>query len=101
MKIKKGDQVTIVIGKDKGKQGKVLKVLTKEDKVLVEGVNQYKRHMKARTQNQKSEIITLTKPLPVANVAFVCPKCKKEARIGYTMEGKEKMRVCKRCGKTI
>jgi len=101
MKYKKGDQVKVVAGKDKGKTGKILKILTGEDKVLVEGVNQYKRHVKARTQNQKSEIITITKPLPVANVAFVCPKCKKTARVGYAIQGKEKMRMCKQCGKTI
>lgn len=101
MKIIKGDTVKIVAGKDKGKEGKVLKVLTKEDKVLVEGVNQYKRHVKARTQNQKSEIITITKPMPVANVMFVCPKCKKVARLGYTVEAKEKSRMCKSCGKII
>lgn len=101
MKYKKGDQVRVVAGKDKGKNGKILKVLIGKDKVLVEGVNQYKRHVKAKTQNQKSEIITLTKPLPVANVAFVCPNCKKTARLGFTMQGKEKMRICKQCGKII
>ena len=77
MKILKGDLVAIVTGKDEGKTGKVEKVLTKENKVVVEGVNLFKRHIKARTQGQKSEIVTITKPLPQANVALICPKCKR------------------------
>ena len=101
MKIKKGDTVKIVAGKDKGKEGKVLQALTKEDKVLVEGVNQYKRHLKSRDRNKPSEIVTITKPLPVASVSFICPKCKKPSRIGYTIDGKEKMRLCRNCGKTL
>src|SRR5258708_36419253 len=67
MKLIKGDSVKIVRGKDSGKIGKVERVLSKEAKVLVEGINQYKRHMKARVPGQKSEIITITKPLSLAN----------------------------------
>ena len=77
MKLKKGDLVTVVRGKNNGKTEKIVKVFSKEGKVLVEGVNQYKRHVKGRMQGQKSEIITLTKPLHVSNVQLVCPKCKK------------------------
>lgn len=101
MKIKTGDEVRIVRGKDNGKTAKVLKVFIKDAKVVVEGVNQYKRHIKARTQNQKSEIITITKPLPMANVAFICPKCKKAARVGFTTVKGEKVRVCRKCGKEV
>jgi large subunit ribosomal protein L24 len=101
MKIIKGDEVKIVTGKDKGKNGKVADVVTKTQKVLVEGMNQYKRHIKARTQQQKSEIITITKPLPIANVALLCPKCKQPTRVGYVMEKNEKLRVCRKCGKKI
>ena len=97
MKIKKGDSVQIVAGKDKGKTGKVEKVLTKESKVLVEGVNQYKRHIKARYAGQKSEIITITKPLPVANMMLVCPSCKKLTRVGYKISKDTKVRICKKC----
>jgi large subunit ribosomal protein L24 len=97
MKLKKGDSVLVVRGKDSGKKGTVEKVFSKESKVLVEGVNQYKRHMKARMQGQKSEIITITKPLPVANVQIVCPKCKKQTRVGYKMLKDEKVRICKKC----
>ncbi len=97
MKLKKGDEVEIVKGKDKGKTGKIEKVFSKTGKVLVAGVNQYKRHIKARTQGQKSEIVTITKPLPVSNVAFLCPKCKKITRIGYEMTKDTKVRICRKC----
>jgi len=97
MKLKKGDLVTVVRGKDNGKTEKIVKVFTKEAKVLVESVNQYKRHVKARMQGEKSEIITITKPLAVANVQLVCPKCKKLTRVGYKILKDEKVRVCKKC----
>lgn len=101
MKLKKGDSVSIVRGKDSGKKGTVEKVFAKESKVLVEGVNQYKRHVKARMQGQKSEIITLTKPLPLANVQLLCPKCKKVTRVGYKMLKDEKVRICRKCNAEI
>lgn len=97
MKLKKGDTVTVVRGKDAGKTGPIEKVFAKEAKVLVAGINQFKRHVKARMAGQKSEIITLTKPVGVENVMFVCPHCKKLARIGYKMLKDGKTRVCKRC----
>lgn len=97
MKIKKGDQVTILIGKDKGKTGKVEKIFS-DSRVLVEGVNQFKRHFKSRVRNQKSEIITITKPISAANVALICGKCKKAARAGFVLDKKgEKIRICRRC----
>lgn len=106
MKLIKNDEVKIVAGKDKGKSGKIEKVFTKEAKVLIAGVNEYKRHMNARVQGQTSEIITITKPLPVANVQLVCPKCKKLTRVGYKMESikggsSKKMRICRKCEKEI
>jgi len=97
MKLQKGDTVNVVRGKDSGKTGKVEKVFSKEAKVLVEGVNQYKRHVKARMAGQKSEIITLTKPLPVSNVMLLCPKCKKLTRVGYKVMKEDKVRICKKC----
>ncbi|HSX40503.1 MAG TPA: 50S ribosomal protein L24 [Candidatus Saccharimonadales bacterium] len=98
MKLKKGDEVKIVRGKDKGKTGKIEQIFPSRSKVLVHGVNQYKRHMKARSQNQQSEIVTLTKPLPVGNVMMICPKCHLPTRIGFlvTTKGK-KARMCKKC----
>ena len=101
MKLKKGDNIKVTKGKDKGKTGKIGKVLPKVGKVLVANVNLFKRHMKARSQNQPSEIITLTKPLAESNVVFVCPKCKKESWIGYKIEKGVKSRVCRKCDSEI
>lgn len=101
MKLKKGDQVKIVRGKDSGKTGLVNKIYPKISKVLVEGVNQYKRHVKAKTASQKSEIVTITKPLPLSNVLLLCPKCKKPTRVGYKVLKDSKVRVCKKCNKEI
>ena len=98
MKIKVGDQVKVIKGKDKGKTAKVEKIFSKENKVLLPGINMYKRHVKARMQNQKSEIIDLTKPLRIENVAILCSKCKKQTRVGYKIEGSEKYRICRKCG---
>lgn len=101
MKIKKGDNVKIIRGKDKGKTGKVEKVFSKAGRVLVLGVNEYKRHLKARSGAQKSEITTITKPLPLANVVLVCPNCNKNTRVGFVIKTGKKVRVCKKCKKVI
>jgi len=101
MKLKKGDLVKVVLGKDKGKTGKIEKVLTRIEKVLVTGVNQYKRHLKARAQGQSSEIVTITKPLASANVSLVCPHCKLQTRIGFRIEKNDKIRICRKCEKKI
>jgi len=102
MKIKVGDQVKVLSGKDSGKQGKVEKIYPSDDRLLIAGVNEYKRHIKARSQNQKSEIITITKPINVASVALVCPKCKKITRIAYKFDkDNKKLRICAKCKKGI
>lgn len=100
MKIKKGDTVLVTRGKDKGKQGNVLKAMAVTGKVTVDGANQYKKHIK-KTAQSGSEIVTLIRPLPVQAVALICPKCKKQTRIGYTVEKDRKFRICKKCGKEI
>ena len=97
MKIKKDDQVKVIRGKDSGKLGKVERVIAKENRVVVEGVNQYKRHIKARMQGQKSEIVTITKSLPITNVLVMCPKCKQPTRVGLKVLKDSKVRVCKKC----
>lgn len=101
MKLIKGDEVKVVLGKDKGKTGKIEQVFTKESAVLVTGVNQYKRHRKAQREGEVSEIVTITKPLTVAKVQLVCPKCKKVTRVGYKMEKDKKVRVCRKCNAVI
>lgn len=97
MKLKKGDTVEVVAGKDKGKKGKIEKTFPGLDKVAINGVNEFKRHVKGKVQGQKSEIVTLTKPIAVANVAIICSKCKQQSRIGYKMIDDKKIRICKKC----
>jgi|SRR3989344_837463 len=101
MKLKKGDTVKVLMGKDKGRSGKIDKVLPKSDGVLIEGMNQFKRHVKARDRKQKSEIVTITKPIPASKVALICPKCKKPTRVGWKLEKGKKIRICRKCLKTI
>ncbi|MEX2013212.1 MAG: 50S ribosomal protein L24 [Candidatus Levyibacteriota bacterium] len=100
MKLKKNDIVTVTKGRDKGKTEKIEKILTREGKVVVTGVNQFKRHLKARP-GKPSEITTVIKGIPVANVALVCPKCKKLTRVGYLTEKGKKVRICRKCKKEI
>ncbi|MBI4078936.1 MAG: 50S ribosomal protein L24 [Candidatus Levybacteria bacterium] len=100
-KLQKGDEVKIVRGRDKGKTGKINKVFPRVSKVLVPGVNEFKRHSKARTQSQKSEIITIVKPLPIASVALICPKCHEPTRVGFSMLEGKKTRICKKCQQTL
>ncbi len=101
MKLKKGDNVQVIKGREKGKKGPIEKVFTKDKKVLIAGLNLYKRHFKSRMQNKPSEIIEITKPLPLVNVALVCPNCKKLTRVGYKIVNKEKIRICRKCDKKI
>lgn len=101
MKIKKGDTVLVISGKYRGKTGKVLKAFPKEGKVLVEGVNIVKKHVKPKRVGEKGQIVQIPKPIDVSNVKLICPSCKKATRVGYKIfekEGeKEKVRVCKKC----
>jgi large subunit ribosomal protein L24 len=102
MNIKKADTVFIISGKDKGKKGKVLEVLSKQGKVLVEGVNLMKKHQKPKKSGEKGQIIQLAKPIDISNVKLVCPKCGKATRVGCKfLEDKKKYRVCKKCGQEI
>ena len=101
MKLIRGDEVEIIRGKDKGRRGKIEKVFPKLSEVLIPGQNLYKKHMKRRSQRQPSEIITLTKPLSLSNVALVCPNCKKLTRVGYKLNKDEKKRICLKCKKAI
>ena len=98
MKIKKGDNVQVLSGNDKGKKGEVLEVLPKEQKIVVKGVNVRKKHVKAREQGDESGIIPLECSIPSSKVNVVCPKCGKTTKVGYSMEKDKKIRVCKKCG---
>lgn len=100
MKIKKGDKVKIMLGKDRGKEGKVEYVQASENKVFVGGANIYKRHVRKQGQIEGG-IINIPKPLDVSNVALICPNCNKVTRVGYKKTGNEKMRICRKCEKEI
>lgn len=101
MKIKKGDKVKIMTGKDSGKEGAVEKVFLDARKVIVSGMNVYKRHMKPRNEGQKGSIVEFNRPMPIANVALICQKCKQITRVGYKITAKEKVRICKKCEQEI
>lgn len=101
MKIIKGDTVIIMSGKDRLKKSKVLKVFPKEDKVLLEGLNLRKKHIKPKKSGEKGETVQVSVPINVANVKLICPRCSQPARIGYRVAGKDKFRVCKRCHQEI
>lgn len=101
MKIKKGDKVQIMAGKDRGKQGEVFSVLPETEKVLVKGANMMKRHVKARRDGEKGERIEKESPIHISNVMLVCPHTGKPTRIGYKIEGGEKIRMSKRANKAI
>lgn len=101
MKFKKGDEIKVVAGKDKGKTGKIEKVFPKKNLVLIGGVNIYKRHLKRRDEKRPAGIIDIVKPLAVANIALVCPKCKQQTRVGFVVEDGNKVRICKKCQQKI
>lgn len=101
MKLKKGDEVIISSGKDKGKKGKIEKINFKEETVLLPGLNMYKRHLKKRDEKTPGGIIDFPRPLPVGNVAYICPKCGKPTRIGYLVRSGKKERVCRKCDSII
>ena len=101
MKLIKGDEVIVTVGKDKGKKAKIEKVFAKEGMVALPGINEYKRHVKGNMQGQASDILTLVRPVAEAKVALICPKCKKQTRIGYQVVKGKKMRMCRKCGKEI
>ncbi len=97
-KIRKNDTVEVIAGKDKGKRGTVVSVLTKKDAVIVSGVNIVKKAMKKRSQQDQGGIAEIEAPLNISNVAIVCKKCGRPVKIGYKMDGDKKVRVCRKCG---
>ncbi len=95
IKIKKGDTVAVITGKDRGKTGKVLSVFPRKSLILVEGVNIKKRHQRPRKENQKGQIVDKTLPFHISNVMIVDPETKKPTRIRMETKGGEKSRVAK------
>ena len=100
MKIKKGDQVIVITGRDKGKTGEVIQAMPKESKVLVRGINLVKRHTKP-TQENAGGIVSKEKPIHVSNVALIDPKSGKATRVGIKLDKGQKVRIAKKSGEVI
>jgi large subunit ribosomal protein L24 len=100
--LKKNDNVVVIAGRDRGKKGRVLRVLRTKNRVIVEGVNFIKRHTKPNPQkNVKGGIVEREAALAAANVQIVCPECGAATRIGRKMAGDTKVRVCRKCNGVI
>jgi large subunit ribosomal protein L24 len=100
MKIKKGDRVRVLTGKDRGKEGEVMRSIPKRGTVIVEGVNMVKKNQRQTRATMQGGIIDKDMPIPVDNVAVICGSCG-PTRVGYKFEGDEKIRVCKKCEKNL
>ena len=97
MKIRKGDNIIMLSGKDKSKKAKVILVFPEMDRVVVEGLNLIKKHLRAKKQGQKGQIISKERAVSVSAVALICKSCEKQTRIGYKIDGKNRVRICKKC----
>lgn len=97
MKIKKGDNVIVIRGKNSGTRGKVLRALPARDAFVVDGVNVRSRRQRARRAGQKGQVLSIPTPIRSANVALWCEKCKKGVRTGSAVKGGKKVRACKKC----
>ncbi|MBI3443536.1 50S ribosomal protein L24 [Candidatus Woesebacteria bacterium] len=101
-KFKIGDTVKITRGKDKGREGTIEKIFPSGQKVLLPGINIYKKHLKKVTSRDgKGGIFDIPRPLSFASVTLICPNCKKATRVEFRIMGREKLRVCKKCKKGI
>jgi len=101
MNIKKGDQVKILSGKDRGKTGNVLRVLPKEERVVIEGINTFKKRVRPTKAGQKGEVVTMPRAVAASKVQLICKNCKKPTRVGYRVNGEKKERYCKKCEATF
>jgi len=99
-KLRKEDTVEIITGKDKGKRGRLLKILRDKDRVIVEGANLVKKAKKKRKQQDRGGIVEIEAAIHSSNLMIVCKKCG-PTRIGYKVEGKNKTRICKKCGEAL
>ncbi|MEO0293733.1 MAG: 50S ribosomal protein L24 [candidate division WOR-3 bacterium] len=102
MKIKKGDTVLVISGNYKGKKGKVIEVIPKENRLIVEGINKKKVHKKPRRTGEPGGIIEKELPISISNVKFICPSCGEAVRVGFKfLEDKKKVRYCRKCNEVV
>lgn len=97
MNIKKGDNVKIMGGKDRGKTGVVFRAIPEENKIIIDGLNIFKKRSRPTKQGQKGEIVLVPRPLPASKVMLVCTNCKTPTRVGFRMDDARKVRYCKKC----
>jgi large subunit ribosomal protein L24 len=100
MKLKKGDRVRVLSGKDRGKEGEIMRAIPQRGMVIVDGVNQVKKHQKALRATMQAGIIDKDMPMPVSKVAIVCSSCG-PTRVGYRFDGTNKVRICRKCGSDL
>ncbi len=101
MKLKKGDNILIVSGKDKGRTGKITRAVPRELKILVEGINLKKKHVRPKRDGEKGQIVEIPAAFDVSDVKLICPKCGKATRVGSRIEKDRKFRICKKCNQEI
>ncbi len=102
MKIKKGDNVIVIKGKDRSKSGKVVKVFPMGKLLTIEGINLHQKTIRPKNTNEKGQLVKLPKPIPVSNIMIVCPACGKPSRLGLrAIKQGRKERYCKQCNATI
>jgi large subunit ribosomal protein L24 len=101
MKLRVKDKVIVIRGKDAGKEGTVEKTYPTMNKVVVKGLNIYKKHVKKSDSFPQGGIVEISRPLPAGNVMLVCPKCKEKTRIGYKVTESNKHRMCRKCKEVI
>jgi large subunit ribosomal protein L24 len=100
IKLRKDDTVQVIAGKDKGRRGKILKIIAAKDRAVVEGVNIVKKAQKRRSQQDRGGIAEVEAPIHCSNLMIVCKKCG-PTRIGYKIDGDKKIRVCRKCGEAL
>ena len=96
--IKKDDEVQVLSGKDRGRRGRVVRVLPREGRIMVEGVARAKKHSQPSKKRQQGGIVDIEQFLDISNVAVVCRSCGQATRVGYRIEDGEKVRICRKCG---
>lgn len=103
VRIRKGDTVRVLLGKDRGKSGSVMAVLTDDSRVrvIVEGINMVMKHVRPKRSGEKGQRVSVAAPMEISNVQLVCPACKKKTRVGLEQTDDKKNRVCKKCGEVI
>jgi large subunit ribosomal protein L24 len=97
MKLKKGDTIKILSGKDRGRTGTVLRSLPESDSIVVEGLNLFKKRSRSKKQGEAGQTVMVARPFKVSRAMLICASCKMPTRVGFRMEGARKVRYCKKC----